>query len=211
MRTIMRLTLIVTMLVITSSAHAEERGYSRFGFYAGGGYTYAGHLFEDELNEALPIDIAIDNASGFHIRGGIRLLPFLAIEGEYERVSSFIARAVDTPIGGDLEVLDLKGDVLTGNLKLIIPTWWLQPYALVGIGNAKYTIEDPLGFGLGVTRNAFAGRVAGGVDLYVSDAIVLYGEFGAVLTTHDIDNPTTTESISGLHYLATKFGMQVRF
>ena len=187
------------------SAHAD--GSARMGGYIGGGFTYSIHLFEGRLGDIIEeVEISLDHSPGFHVYGGFRLLPFLALEGEYEYVDGFKGSVEG------LDVLKIKGHTFTGNLRLIAPIYRIQPFFVVGLGTTKYSLAETVsGIDLGIDQNAFAIRIKGGVEGYFTKNFGVSGAFGGVITTHDIDNPTSLESLSGMHYLALQIGAVIRF
>jgi hypothetical protein len=110
-----------------------------------------------------------------------------------------------------IEVIRVKGHTLTGNVKVPIPLGPVQPYALGGIGATRYTVEERLGLGLSFSEWAFAGRLGGGLDLYLTRSFLLNGAVTLILTTHDVNNPTERENITALYYAGAQFGFQYRF
>jgi hypothetical protein len=133
-------------------------------------------------------------------------LSWFSAELEYEWLNGFKAR-----VAGQ-EVLFLKGQNVTGNLKFhIIPVGPVQPNLCVGFGGMQYRVNDQLGLGLSHQQWAFAGRLGGGLDIYLTKHFLINGEGTVILTTHDITAPTSRQSLTGLYYVSTEAGFQYRF
>jgi hypothetical protein len=199
--------LLGLMVLGAGTVTARADGYADPGAYVGGGFTYSAHLFEDNLNDVIDeVDISLDQSAGFNLYGGYRLLSFLALEGEYEYVDGF-----QGTVEG-VDVLTIQGHTFTGNLRLIAPIYRVQPFFVIGIGSTKYSLDESVtGLNLGIDDTALAIRVKGGVEGYFTKNFGVSAAFGGVITTHDIDNITATESLSGMHYLALQLGAVIRF
>jgi opacity protein-like surface antigen len=80
--------------------------------------------------------------------------------------------------------------VVNGDLKVFALTGRLQPYALVDVGSMKAKISDSDGFGFGSSTSAsdLAVRLAGGLEYYATQTVVLQAELGGILTSGDVKN-----------------------
>ena len=108
-------------------------------------------------------------------------------------------------------LFNMSSHTLTGNLRLFIPIYRVQPFFAVGVGGTEYKLDDNVGLPARFSDSAVAVRLKGGIDGYITQHLAITGSFGTLLTTHDLTNPTTEESFSGLHYLAAQFGITYRF
>ncbi len=204
-----------TLLHLLLGPACAEDDFTRPGWYAGVGGTFAVHLFEDiveeELEEAVPGDGDVgdvDHAAGINARFGRRFRSWLAAEVQYEWVSGFDVSARE--LG---KIFSLEGHTWTLNGKLLYPIKRFHPYFLGGMGVTVYKLKDRSGIGLNFQRDdlAFAGRVGFGGDVYLTNNWVANLEVTGVLTTNDINDPAGEEAFSALHYLSTQFGIQYRF
>src|SRR5262249_9620465 len=124
----------------------------------------------------------------------------------YEWLNGFKANS------GGQEVLLLKGQNVTGNLKFhIIPVGPVQPNLCVGFGGMHYRANDQLGLGLSHQQSAFASRLGGGLDIYLTKPFLINGEGTVILTSNDIASPTSRQSLTGLYHVSTEAGFQYRF
>jgi outer membrane protein W len=206
---------LVFALVTAVAASAAADDFSRPGPYLGLGGTFGTDFFEDDVEDAVEdvtgtsVDLDIDNSWGLNATLGYRMLPFLATELQYEYIDSFQID-VDSPANS---TLDLSGHVATLNLKLVLPTWRIQPYVLLGIGAAFYTTEGRV-----LNTNLFendewvlAGRVGVGIDFYLTRHLVLNVAATTVLTADDVSEDFNLTDVGGLNYLAVQGGLQIRF
>ncbi len=202
---------VLSMLVAGGSVQANEFG--RRGAYVGANATYAFDLFQTEIYSAagfaaVPLDYS--DSWGFNVRAGYRLLSFLAIEAQYEWLDGIdISGPAIGPIG------TYEPDVLTGNLKLILPTWRVQPYALAGIGMTSWDIDfAPSTLLVDASDTGFAFRGGAGIDIYLTEHLVLNTEGTAVLNTADFTLPSTagaTTVQSNVYYFSLSAGFAYRF
>lgn len=196
---------LFALLAVALAVPATAEDFDRSGFYVGGGGTWATPLFEDEIENAVGTPIDLDDSFGANAQLGYRIFSFLALEAGYEWVDSF-----DLSVMG-VDALELEGHVVTGNLKLLAPTWRIQPYLLAGAGVAFLEARDTLGLGLDADATPFAGRLGGGIDFYVTKHVLLNVGAGVVLTTEKIDDDLTAQDVDNIHYVTVNAGLQVRF
>ena len=209
----------------------DDDPFDRPGFYAGvsGVYTYnffdkqIENFLEDKLGQQGSVDIG--NSGGVSARVGYRAASWFAAELQYEWIAPY-----DVDVSGDLgpggstisgRLYDIEGHTLTVNTKWIIPFWRMQPYLLLGAGYSLYDVgRGPLAAPIetadvdiqieGGKQNAFAGRAGLGLDLYLTDKIVLMTEAMAMVTTKNFETPSQG-AIDDLYYLAFSAGLQYRF
>jgi opacity protein-like surface antigen len=210
----MRLGLVFALVsAIAASAAAED--FSRSGPYLGVGGTFGTDLFENDVEDAVEdatgtsVDLDIDDSWGLNAVLGYRMLSFVATELQYEYIDSF---QIDVDVPADSR-LELTGHVATLNLKLVLPTWRIQPYLLLGIGAAFYSAEGSV-----LSTNLFendewvlAGRVGAGIDFYLTRHLVLNVAATTVLTADEISEDFNLTDMGGLNYVAVQGGLQIRF
>lgn len=145
--------------------------YARTGPYLGVGTLYAVELFDDAVANT---GVRTDNSWGFHLKGGWRLHPNLALELRYDWMHEF-----------DLDPGFIDAWLLTGNVKGYILTGRFQPYALVGMGYLAANGSGGNNPGAAHVGDDFALRFGAGMDAYVTEHIVLGPEIAYVLPTGD--------------------------
>ncbi len=182
----------------------EEEGrtdFARFGPYFGVSGAFGYPLFEDQISGATG-GAEFDPSWGLNARVGLRVLPFLAVEAQYEWMAGFDVTGL--PVAADVEI---DGHTLTGNLRFFVPVWEVHPYVLTGIGVTRYKIDlGPLGR---ADQDRFAGRLGGGLDMYLTEHVVVNFEATALLTLNDLE--FDQGSITSLHYLSASVGLMYRF
>ncbi len=200
---VVALGLLVTLFTAVPSARAGE-GYSRTGWYVGAGSSYAHALFESEIEDAVGVSANIEDSYGFNARIGYRILPILAFELGYEWID-----ALEASVNG-MKGLDIEAQVVTANAKFILPMLKFQPYVLAGVGGIRYDAQDDIGVGLAVRDEAFAGRVGGGFEFYLTHHVALNASATAVLSTEKIRG-VTLDDVKKLHYTVAGVGLIYRF
>lgn len=135
--------------------------------------------------ETIDGDGTTEVATGLGARLGYRLSPQLAVEGLVDWSGDF----ANGPF-------DLTSTTITGNVKFYLAQDQLQPYLLAGIGTQ---IADT---NVGDSESAFAARVGGGFDYYLSERFGLLGEVAYTIPTGDLD---------GLDYVSVGWGVFYRF
>jgi len=201
--------LALTSLLAGSTAQADEFG--RRGFYVGVNAAYGFDLFQTQLYTALGAptsQLTYSDSWGVNARVGYRLLSFLAVEAQYEWLDGIDINYQNRLIG------TYSPNVLTGNFKLLLPTWRLQPYALAGIGLTSWRLDIAPGIPLpGASDTGFAFRGGAGVDIYLTKNIVLNTEGTAVLNTAQFVLPGTGAATiqSNLYYFSLSAGLTYRF
>jgi opacity protein-like surface antigen len=189
MRTI---AVIVAITLSSQAALAQENSpdFARNGFYIGGGLAIGKYTqLEDETEDLLAelgyiVEVDVGIPVGGDVQMGYRLHPHFAVQAHLT-----ILPNAEIELNG-LELLEIDALVVTGDLKVFALTGRLQPYALVGVGSMKTKISDSGGFGFGSSTSAsdFAVRLAGGLEYYATQAVVLQAELGGILTSGDVKN-----------------------
>ena len=164
-----------------------DRSFDATGLYFGLGGVYA---LED-------FDRSFDDSAGVNARLGYRASANMAFELSYEWLEGFDSTA------GAPEV-ELDTHLLTANAKLFALTGQLQPYLLAGIGVLIVNTELRVP---GVSKpyevdTGFTARFGGGVDLHLSERIVLNLE-GSYLAP--------SGPVKGENYGTLGAGFQLRF
>jgi hypothetical protein len=183
-----------------------RESFAHKGFYLGAGGTWAFQMFQNKVEDLTEQPVELGQTYGANAHMGYRVLSWLSTEVDYEFLNGFQAK-----VAGQ-DALLFKGHAVTGDLKFhFIPVGPVQPNFLIGFGGMKYSVRDELGLGLKGGQWAFAARLGGGIDFYLTRHFLLNVEGSAVLTTNDITNPTSRESVTGLYYFSTQFGLQYRW
>jgi len=205
-----------SVLAVCTTAPARAGDFSRTGFYLGAGGSYTTDLYEDEIDDAIDVpgvSVDIESTPGVNARAGLRFLKFLAVELQYEWLDQYDIDISYASLSGSLEV---KQQTLTANLKIYpIPAWRFQPYILAGIGFQHFEIDGSIAGGLFTANEeetALAGRAGVGLDVYLTEHIVIYGEGSVVLTDLDLDLPAAVGSnIDNIFYVGGQAGLMWRF
>lgn len=153
----------------------EIRGYDYTGPYAQFGVSIG------EIN----FDVrGIDNdvAGGFTLGGGYRVLPWLAVDGNF----SYLAGEADVNgASGDVDV-DAWGFTFgpkiypLGFAAVDAVPHFIQPYALIGIGGGEAEVDDT-----SVEEDYFLARFILGIDVWATDHFGLFVEGGGFATSED--------------------------
>jgi opacity protein-like surface antigen len=173
---------------------AVEPDYNRLGPYIGLGASYFINEFGDPLDRA-----HLSDSWGFNARFGYRFIDWLAVEGLYEYANNFGCDLGHLEGSNDMSV---QANIFTVDAKAILPLGRFQPYLSGGVGflnaNASRT---------GIFREfeasstVFAGRVGGGIDLYLTEQFALMTEAGYLLPTGDLDDMNMIPINAGFRYI----------
>jgi opacity protein-like surface antigen len=208
---------------------ADPDPFDRPGFYVGVGGTYQYNLFQgdiedviqDALDDAIPgasASVDLKDSQGLNALVGYRVASWFAVELQYEWVDRYaIKGSLEAPFAASGTIYDIEGQTLTANTKWIIPFWRIQPYFLLGGGLAvadvsRGNLADALvalggDIDAGTHTNA-AARVGLGLDLYLTEHILLNAQASSVLTT--LKKPDL-EDVDDLNYMSFAAGLQYRF
>lgn len=201
--------LVVLLGLLPSGASAgDEESFTRSGFYVGVGGSYVTDTFEGALEDALDvvipgITVDVEPSAGVNAVVGYRLLPFLAMEADYEWIDEFNVSFFGTDAFG------FEAHSLTGNLKWILPTSRVQPYLVTGIGFTSWKIVDKVGLGVSESTTDLAGRLGLGLDVYVTEHVVVTARTNAVLSATDLS--VGGQKIEPIFYVGGQAGLQYRF
>jgi opacity protein-like surface antigen len=185
------------------ASSAADDDFTRRGAYVGVGGSYVSDVFEGEIEDALGVPVDVDPSGGVNAHVGYRLASFAALEAEYEWVDEF-----DIAVAG-LDAASLEAHALTGNLKLIVPTWRIQPYLLLGLGAVRFELDEKLGLGLSEKDWALAGRAGVGVDVHLTRHLSLDVGASAVLTDEEVK--VGASEINAIHFLSATAGLRFTF
>ena len=200
------LPLLILAFIYSDTVQAQDVDYARPAWYVSVSGSFDVHLFENEIENAFDGIIDVKNAWGIDVKIGRRVLKWLSLEAEYEYVNGFDINVED------ITIFKIPANTLTGNIKLHYPIQRFIPYVTAGIGGTWYNIKDQFGLGIGFeSGTAFAGRVGGGLDIFLTEHWAINANYTFVLTTFDLKNPTQDNNISDIHYGALQVGIAYYF
>jgi opacity protein-like surface antigen len=203
----LRSLVVLGIALAAAPAAAAPPHYRASGFYLGAGTSFVrNELAEEQVDEILPPGVDVDVDDTWGVRGifGYRLFSFLGAEVEYEHVGAFDVSAFGT------DLARVRADVVTANLKAILPLWRVQPYLLAGIGGARWGFDDEIGVGLPDGDTAVAGRLGAGIDFHLTRRLVLDAGADVVLSDASLDVPGVSD-VDYLGYLTLGASLQYRF
>ena len=209
----------------------DDDPFDRPGFYVGVGGSYQYNVFQSRIEDVIQDELegtvlqnasfSIDDSGGVNALVGYRVWSWFALELEYEWISEYDVDGKLAGVSGKL--YSIEGHTLTANTKWIVPFWRIQPYLLLGGGiaisdvNRGQVLDDPIigpilaaqGIDVdgGKHTNA-AGRAGLGLDLYITENILVNAQASAVLTT--LEKPDIGD-IDDLNYLSFAAGLHYRF
>ncbi len=152
--------------------------------------------YENEVEDAFPVDIDVDPSVGVIATAGYRFHPNFAAEVQFEWLDEFEISIQNT------EIATIETWTTTVNAKGFLATGRIQPFVLVGLGAFNAELQDSLNLGFSVEETDFAARFGGGLDIYASPQIVLNLGLSYVLPTGDVED---------LDYVSVGGGVTVRF
>jgi hypothetical protein len=156
---------IVTLLTAgTSWAEGSAPDYSRPGWYVGVGAGGGVDFLSDAVQNATGGVVDLSVGGSFNARGGYRATSWFAFEIMYEGVYG-----TDVRVSGS-NAADFSTHSFVANFKLILPTWRVHPYIMLGPG-AQYGIFNGKGpfDNLDLRRWDFTLRFAIGIDAYITE------------------------------------------
>lgn len=189
-----RMTTVVLGIVFAASlARAEWSGaaFDRPGLYVGAGPLYAVENFDDDTYD-------FDGSAGFDLRAGWRFTPHVALEGQLQYFDEF-GTTVDV---GVREIdLDLEGVTFTTNGKFHLLRGRVQPYALIGLGVSYLEATASLGSrSVSGDDAAFAFRGGGGVDVHLTEHVLLAAEATYLLNTDALSSFDMVPILASVQY-----------
>ncbi len=198
--------LAAAALFLASPVHAGDFG--KRGLYLGVNGAYGLDLLSTELAGAVGVPlppVSYDNSWGLNARVGYRAFSFLALEAEYEWMKGIGINVNGAPVA------TYKPHTLTGNVKLFLPIWRVQPYLLAGGGVSIYDVEA-VGTGTSLASGTgFGFRGGAGLDLYVTESLSLNAEATAVLNTSKFDTDIGAATETSLYYFSLSAGLAYHF
>ncbi len=168
----------------------EEPDYARTGPYLGVGGNFAINNFGSVASAPGFTRDSVDNSGGFHVRGGYRVHPNVAVELRYEH---FLGFETDPGPGR------LEGWMLTGNVKGYFTTGRYQPYAVFGMGYLD--LNSPgVDQGDAIAGDDFAMRFGLGLDANITENVAMGPEVAYVLPVGDASDLDMITLALGLQY-----------
>jgi len=211
-----RIALLTCLLLLVAAPDARAEGgraapdYARSGWYTGAGFSVGFEAFSGikEIEQALGYNVTVGNAFGINARAGYRLFPWLAVEGQFEWLSSFGYTAEDVLLPGETDPRDVtlqqvEDYTLTVNAKAYPLTGRVQPFGLIGLGGmlAKNTRNPQLISGKKtVDLGGFVARFGGGVDYYLDESWILTADISYLVTTGNVEDTNRTSLGIGFQY-----------
>jgi opacity protein-like surface antigen len=162
--------------------------FARKGAYVGFGGYYALENFDRDAAIEADLDIGADDGGGLDLRGGYRFHPRFSAELLFQYYFEFGVKEQNT---GENDNFD--GWSTTLNAKAYGLLGAVQPYAVVGLGALVF--KEKKGEDAG-----FLARMGGGVDLYLTDHIVVEAEVGYALPAGDLDDYQFVTFGGGIQY-----------
>ena len=194
----------------------EDNPYARSGFYIGlAGSLGVDAALEDKLEKAVTntlmtsVGTNVDEKIGLNARIGYRFHPRIAGEAQFEWITEAGISFKGVPFGKD--AIKLERWTYTANAKAYLGTGIVQPFLLVGLGLMSAQLkgdviadleDDPLVFSVSETKEAFAARFGGGIEIYATDYVVINLDASYVLPTGALDD---------FDYISIGWGVMVRF
>jgi opacity protein-like surface antigen len=208
-RTTVLTCLLLLIAVAPARAEGPDAGYdfARSGWYLGAGVSIGFEAFSGiaEMEDSLDTNVKVGNAFGVNARAGYRLFPWLALEGQFEWLSSFNYIAEDVLPPGETDVRDatfaeVEDYTLTVNAKGYPLTGRVQPFGLVGLGGmlAKNTLRFQNDRTVDV--GGFVARFGGGVDYYLDESWILSADVSYLLTTGNVEDTDRVSLGIGIQY-----------
>lgn len=202
-----RMAVLVLGLIVALPAAAQQTApqpewddsfypYAREGTYLGLGAQFALENFDKDPPVNVPgssTDLSADDGGGIEMRVGYRLHSRIAAEALFQYYWGFEVRDKAGDLAGQNDKFD--GWTLTANAKLYPLLGRIQPYALAGVGGIVF--NEKKGHDSG-----FVARLGGGVDLYISDRVVVDVEIAYLF-------PATP--VSELQFATFAAGVQYRY
>ena len=176
------------LCLVTHPARADGE-FGRSGPYIGVGASRSLNLLEAFLDDdPVLTNIQVSDHWGVNTRAGYRLASWFALEGEYEWMGDY-----NLSFGG-ANLGSIGAQAATANLRFIGPFGRFQPYLLLGAGAIFLHTQDRFD-ALQVDHTSFAGRIGLGIDLYLTEHLLL--NFGAEGVLSPAEVSLNTGFVSG--------------
>ena len=201
---------VCSSIALTDETEVVEDDFARRGWLVGVAGSYAFATFEDDAQDELDdsaVNISVDDSFGFNGRVGYRCNRRFSAEVQTEWLDGFDADLTQSRVD-QLANITFEPLVVTANVKGYFLTGRYQPFLLVGAGamTADVNIRNPVGLAFtGIdseSKNAFAMRFGGGIDLYATENVVVNLEVDYVFPFGKLDD---------LRYVTIGWGVQYRF
>jgi len=192
---------LAASLAITVGAFAASAD-DGLGFYVKGGVALGWASADSTVESFVGGSVSNGVNAGFDIAGGFRLMPAVAVEGEFFYVT-----------GGDIQVnglaiptVETSSYAFTGNVKLYPfmfsstdATGLLQPYLAAGIGGGSGELAGALVPGaLAGSQGSFLARFGGGLELMLTDSLGAYADGAYYITTKDVVSGVGVITVGGV-------------
>jgi len=201
--------LLVSVPVLSEDDTAQDRTGPYVGLNFGIGFTTFNEDITPIAGPAGADTVNVEDSLALNVRAGYRVNPLLAVELQYEWFEE-AAYESDTAIlrpglpATSYRSFDphVEAHILTANARFIAaidaPA---QPYALFGFGTGYYDIDTVI-----EDRQTWeaVGRIAGGVDYYITEHVVFVFEAGAIFSTRKLLDETVP-------FVSVTAGLQYRF
>jgi len=169
----------------------ESPDYLRDGWYVG--LQYNRGIEDWSVPGGAMSATTVGDSNGLSAYVGWRFLEYWGIDFQYEWQNSFASTLGSVSAESNTNVFTVNG-------RAYLPLGRIQPFVLAGLGLFQSTTEVS---GSTVSaRGNFAGRLGGGVDLYITENWVLSGSATYIL-------PSAEQS--DRRYLSVAAGLQYRF
>ena len=189
------------------TARADDPDFGRSGPYIGVGASRTVNLVEAFL-DGTPIleDVDVSNSWGVNTRLGYRLTSWFALEAEYEWLDGMNASLDGVDVGS------LEMQSATANLRFIAPLGRFQPYFLLGAGAIFVNVDTPFST-IEIDHSAFAGRVGLGLDVYLTENILVNVGAEGLLSPAEVRLNTGSIDVSenGIGTVTFQAGLGFRF
>lgn len=176
--------LAVVMLSLPAAAleaeEEEEIDYQRTAWYLVGSVAFADTLFDNQPN--------FGTGWGFQFRGGFRAIEHFAVELEYEYFGHLLTRD-----GSPRAKVELNA--FTVNTKIPFFSGQLQPFIHYGLGAIFVSSDLELS-----NPSDFAMRFGGGLDIYLTDHIILNTTIDYLRGFGDVDDYRWLSISAGVGY-----------
>jgi len=168
----------LVLFCIASAGTAFAEDFARSGGYVGlSAFGVSSPQAEDELDDAIPFaDVDIPATGGLGVYVGSRFHPHFSAEFEFDLVPD-----QDVEVNGS-NAGNIKAYTGTASAKLYLLTGRIQPY-LQGGGGVMH-----LGGSAAKSTTDFVGRVATGVDVYITENLVFDVSLDYLPAAGDLDD-----------------------
>jgi opacity protein-like surface antigen len=211
------LTFGFAVAAFAQDGEADEPGSARSGPYlglsvAGALPNFAGSDMFVNTSPTRP-SVQEEPSVGLNARAGWRIFSFLAAEAQYEWIDEWRIKT------RDVTCVTADAQVVTGNLRLLVPFRTVHPYLLAGVGaghfeskvtgkslGAGFACEPAAGEGSSESEWGLVGRFGGGFDIYLSPHLVVNLETTTLYSEED-----EVLGDSNWPYVSISGGFQYRF